>query len=86
MTNTKKTPKTETNVTETRTPDLYLAALYVALGARIVKGDRVGQRVFFVLSDVDSSWLYEWHSASIMVNASAYANAIKNLKSLLHSV
>jgi hypothetical protein len=69
-----------------RTPDLYRAAYLIAAGAEIEKFDREKSRFFFTLRAPDVGELVDAYPRGIaIVNALAFANAIKSLKAAIHT-
>ena len=73
-------------MTEWRTSDLYLSAYLRASNVRFVRADTgVGKKLFFVFltTEDEINALKESWFAGGTINALAYANEIKNLKSLL---
>jgi uncharacterized protein DUF5659 len=69
-----------------RTPDLYFAAYLVAVGVEMLSPEHISGRVYF-LFEVDEEMealKHGWFSGSGVVPAMPYANAIKNLKSMVH--
>ncbi|MBX3204026.1 MAG: hypothetical protein KF764_03095 [Labilithrix sp.] len=75
--------------TKYKTRDLYLAAYLQAIGTHMEAPMRVGSRVEFVFSlgpNEDGEELtHEYFSGQGQVSAGKFAQAIKSLKSLVHS-
>lgn len=68
---------------EYRTSDLYLAAYIIACQRRMLRHERAGQKVTFVFDREASTLRSSWVDSSGVVNAQAFATAIKNLKHLV---
>lgn len=77
--------------TEYNTPDLYAAAFLFARGVKLKRTERApdSRRVFFVFDDGAGSTADVANNFALGQNddvpAQRFANAIKNLKSLVHN-
>jgi len=73
-------------LTTWETSDLYLAAFLIARGIELTEHRREGFRVVLVFRDEAflQSVLRTWQTQDGVVVAHRYANAVKDLKSLVH--
>jgi len=74
---------------EKSTRDIYLAAVWMALGAKFVKADRTNIRhqIFHFKSDaVDFDDVEKkWTNAELTVNAVQFKDAIQRMKGIIYS-
>jgi hypothetical protein len=72
-----------------RTSDIYYAAALLALGAKLEETDRTDPRhmqFYFSSETIDLEILeVKWANRELVVNAFDYSEAIKRMKSLVHS-
>ena len=70
------------------TKDLYFAAFLQARGVELINTRRRGSVVWFVFEDVDNmrDLRHDFFSGTGKVKARPYADALRNLKSLIHEV
>ena len=71
----------------TKTKDLYLAALFYAKGQKLISVDREGKLCWFVFEDrqLCEQLQQQFFAKSLDVNAKEYADAIRTLKDLVFS-
>jgi hypothetical protein len=75
---------------DTDTRNFYLAAAYMTLGAKykdmtIDDLSSPGRKTFHFTGDIDFVQIKkDFANASLMINASRYADCLRNLKSILH--
>ncbi len=84
-------------MTEFGTPDIFLAAAYIALGAVYTRADKTNPKhmVFYFSYPEDeseeeptfsfASIEQRWVNNSLLVNATRYKDALQRLKSVVHS-
>jgi len=73
-----------------RTRDIYLAAIYIAMGVEFSHADKSDPRhqefIFKNGSTMDTEKIHaDYVNASLMINAVAYKEAIQRMKSVIHS-
>lgn len=72
------------------TCDLYLAAFYVSAGCKIGQStrDKTSKRVYFYFEDnpLIAELRLKYYSRDAKVDAQTYADNVKSLKSLCHSI
>ncbi|MHA2246911.1 MAG: DUF5659 domain-containing protein [Candidatus Hodarchaeales archaeon] len=75
--------------TEKNTRDIYLAAVWMALGAKFIKADRTDPKhqVFYFESDALDFEDVEkqWTNAELTVNAIQFKDAIQRMKGIIYS-
>lgn len=74
---------------EYRTTDLYFSAYLKAAGVPMTRADKNGTRITFVFNAALHNipeLQQKWWSKSDFVSACVYANELKNLKGLCHSL
>lgn len=63
--------------------DLYYAAFLVALGVKMQGTTREGHRTTFFFEAAEAKFRTGWYDGSGVVSGLAFANHVKNLKSLI---
>jgi hypothetical protein len=71
------------------TRNFYLAACFMALGAKFEKmscdEENTSRKTFHFSGDINFSQIKkDFANCTLMVNASRYADCLRNLKSILH--
>ena len=69
------------------TPDFYSSAFLLASGVPLQKTYKQGSQTVFVFEESEESkdLLSQYFAMQATVNASAYAQSIKNLKNIIHA-
>ena len=69
------------------TPDFYSSAFLLASGVPLQKTYKQGSQTVFVFEESEESidLLSQFFAMQANVNASAYAQSIKNLKNIIHA-
>ena len=67
--------------------DFYLAAYLVASGVKLVASRRMDglTTFYFTNSDTTKMLIDKYYGLAALINPIAYCNAIRNLKSVIHS-
>jgi hypothetical protein len=75
--------------TDNQTRNFYLAACYMTLGANYVNmscdEENTSRKTFHFSGEIDFAQIKkDFSTGTLMINASRYADCLRNLKSILH--